>query len=106
MIYYEACLNIDDAKRREGYLKTTQGRRFIGLRLINYVKLKKFNTESWYTEMKNYASNRAQKGKTAFRTPSLFKANKAIHYADLKSRIDNKKIKSSQNYYEEKAGKN
>ncbi|MFA6423741.1 MAG: hypothetical protein WCV83_00310 [Candidatus Magasanikbacteria bacterium] len=28
--------------------------------------------------MKNYASNRAQKGKTAFRTPSMYKANKAI----------------------------
>lgn len=28
--------------------------------------------------MKNYASNRAQKGKTAYRTPSMFKANKAI----------------------------
>ncbi len=28
--------------------------------------------------MKNYSSNRAQKGKTAYRTPSMFKANKAI----------------------------
>lgn len=56
--------------------------------------------------MKNYASNRAQKGKTAYRTPSLFKANKAIHYADLKSRIDNRKTKTSLNYYEEKTGKN
>jgi hypothetical protein len=56
--------------------------------------------------MKNYSSNRAQKGKTAYRTPSLFKANKAMHYADLKSRVDNKKTKISLNYYEEKTGKN
>lgn len=34
--------------------------------------------------MKNYSSNRAQKGKTAYRTPSLFKANKAMYYAKLK----------------------
>jgi len=27
--------------------------------------------------MKNYSSNRAQKGKTAYRTPSMFRANKA-----------------------------
>jgi len=35
-VYYEACLNQEDAKRRERYLKTTQGRRFLGLRLIEY----------------------------------------------------------------------
>ena len=56
--------------------------------------------------MKNYASNRAQKGKTAYRTPSLFKANKSIHYADLKSRVESKKTKTSLNYYETKTGKN
>lgn len=36
LIYFEGCLNEDDAKRRESYLKTTQGRRFLGLRLIEY----------------------------------------------------------------------
>ncbi|MDP3244147.1 MAG: GIY-YIG nuclease family protein [bacterium] len=36
LIYFEGCLNIDDVKRREHYLKTTQGRRFLGLRLIEY----------------------------------------------------------------------
>lgn len=36
--------------------------------------------------MKNYSSNRAQKGKTAYRTPSLFKANKAIKAKDIVSR--------------------
>jgi hypothetical protein len=41
--------------------------------------------------MKNYASNRAQKGKTAYRTPSLFKANKAIFAAKIKARTDNPK---------------
>lgn len=36
LIYFEGCLNELDAKRREHYLKTTQGRRFLGLRLIEY----------------------------------------------------------------------
>lgn len=36
LIYFEGCLNKEDAKRREGYLKTTQGRRFLGLRLQEY----------------------------------------------------------------------
>ena len=36
LIYYEACLNQEDAKRRERYLKTTQGRRFLGLRLMEH----------------------------------------------------------------------
>ena len=33
LIYFEGCLSPKDAKRREHYLKTTQGRRFLGLRL-------------------------------------------------------------------------
>jgi hypothetical protein len=41
--------------------------------------------------MKNYSSNRAQKGKTAYRTPSLFKANKSVFYADAKSRVNDEK---------------
>lgn len=36
LIYFEACLNEVDAKRRETYLKTNQGRRFLGLRLKEY----------------------------------------------------------------------
>ncbi len=40
LIYFEGCLNEQDAKRRENYLKTTQGRRFLGLRLIQYTKHK------------------------------------------------------------------
>jgi len=36
--------------------------------------------------MKKYSSNRAQKGKTAYRTPSLFKANKAIETTQQKFR--------------------
>lgn len=39
LIYFEGCLDEIDAKRREHYLKTTQGRRFLGLRLISYKKL-------------------------------------------------------------------
>ncbi len=37
LIYCEACLNEEDAKRREGYLKTTQGRRFLKLRLRKFL---------------------------------------------------------------------
>jgi len=44
--------------------------------------------------MKNYSSNRAQKGKTAYRTPSLFKANKAIYIADIKARVVRTKDKN------------
>ncbi len=45
LIYSEACLNKQDAKRREIYLKTTQGRRFIGLRLKEYKRDKAFGSE-------------------------------------------------------------
>lgn len=37
-IYTEACYNEQDAKRREDYLKTTQGNRFLKLRLREYFK--------------------------------------------------------------------
>ena len=33
LIYFEACLNEDDAKQREKYFKTTIGRRFLSRRL-------------------------------------------------------------------------
>jgi len=36
LIYYEACLNKDDAKRRENYLKTSQGQRLLKRRLKEY----------------------------------------------------------------------
>jgi putative endonuclease len=38
IIYYEACLNEEDAKRRERYFKTTQGRRSLRLRLKEYLR--------------------------------------------------------------------
>jgi len=41
LIYFEGCKNMEDAKRRENYLKTTQGARFLGLRLIQYQRQKK-----------------------------------------------------------------
>jgi len=41
LIYFEGCLNQKDAKRREDYLKTTQGRRLLGLRLLEYKRQKK-----------------------------------------------------------------
>ena len=36
-IYYEACIDKEDARRREGYLKTTQGRRMLKLRIKEYL---------------------------------------------------------------------
>lgn len=36
LIYYEACLSESDAFRREKYLKTTYGKRFIKSRLRDY----------------------------------------------------------------------
>lgn len=45
-IYFEGCLNQEDAKRREGYLKTTQGRRFLGLRLVEYKRQSAFGSGS------------------------------------------------------------
>jgi putative endonuclease len=36
LIYYEACLNDKDAKRRENYFKTTQGRRLLKRRIREY----------------------------------------------------------------------
>jgi len=36
LIYYEACLNENDAKRREIYLKTSQGQRLLKRRLKEY----------------------------------------------------------------------
>lgn len=36
LIYYEACLDEEDAKRREHYLKTSQGQRLLKRRLKEY----------------------------------------------------------------------
>ena len=36
LIYIEGCLNRSDATRREKYLKTTDGRRFLAKRLKTY----------------------------------------------------------------------
>ncbi|MBI2625613.1 GIY-YIG nuclease family protein [Candidatus Parcubacteria bacterium] len=36
LIYYEACLNREDAKQRERYLKITAGRRFLAKRLRHW----------------------------------------------------------------------
>jgi putative endonuclease len=38
LVYYEACLDIEDAKRREQYFKVTGGRRFLAKRLKSYYK--------------------------------------------------------------------
>ncbi|MBI4713922.1 GIY-YIG nuclease family protein [Candidatus Uhrbacteria bacterium] len=36
IIYFEGCLSKEDANRREGYLKTTGGRRFLAKRLKSF----------------------------------------------------------------------
>jgi putative endonuclease len=41
LIYYEACLNEKDAKRREKYFKTNQGRRLLKRRLKEHFYLRK-----------------------------------------------------------------
>jgi len=38
LVYYEACLNQQDATKRESHLKTTWGGRFIKSRLEEYLK--------------------------------------------------------------------
>ena len=38
LIYFEVCLNKEDAKAREKYLKTGMGKRYIRNRLKNYLK--------------------------------------------------------------------
>ena len=37
LVYYEACLNQQDAAHREKYLKTAWGKRYIKTRLKNYL---------------------------------------------------------------------
>ncbi|HEY5124342.1 MAG TPA: GIY-YIG nuclease family protein [Ignavibacteria bacterium] len=40
LIYFEGCLNQEDALHREKYLKTTYGKRYIRHRLKNFLSLK------------------------------------------------------------------
>ncbi len=37
LIYYEACMNEDDARAREKYLKSGKGKRYIKLRLKRFL---------------------------------------------------------------------
>lgn len=37
LVYYEACLSEDNARRREKYLKTSWGKRYIKSRLRSYL---------------------------------------------------------------------
>jgi len=38
LVYYEFCLNHKDAMKRERYLKTTWGKRYINNRITNYLQ--------------------------------------------------------------------
>ncbi len=42
LVYYEACVNKHDAIRRERYLKSTYGKRYIRNRISNYLR------EEWF----------------------------------------------------------
>ncbi|MFC1612614.1 GIY-YIG nuclease family protein [Patescibacteria group bacterium] len=46
LVYCEGCLHSEDAKRREKYLKTSQGRKFLGLRLKCYKRVSALGTGS------------------------------------------------------------
>ena len=48
LIYYEACLNEKDAKRRENYMKSTQGSRLLKRRLKEYFYENNQNTDKKY----------------------------------------------------------
>jgi len=37
LIYYEACVNLEDARRRERFLKTGKGKRYLNNRLAAYL---------------------------------------------------------------------
>lgn len=37
IVYFEGCKNQQDATRREKYLKTTYGKRYLKSRLVNYL---------------------------------------------------------------------
>jgi len=50
--------------------------------------------------MKNYSSNRVQKGKTAYRTPSLYRANKA--YKNTLNKVLSPKNKFSNSQFKVK----
>lgn len=39
LVYYEACLNIEDAKARERYLKSGMGKRYIKNRIKRFLTL-------------------------------------------------------------------
>ncbi len=43
LIYYEACTERSDAERREQYLKTTGGRRFLAKRMKDYFRNSKLS---------------------------------------------------------------
>lgn len=44
LIYYEACLSPDDAFRRERFLKSGKGKRYLRVRLAGYLSTATFNT--------------------------------------------------------------
>lgn len=54
--------------------------------------------------MKNYSSNRAQKGKTAYRTPSRFKVLKSQISSRKRDNLFTKKstVKKTENFYVKK----
>lgn len=48
-VYYEACLDREDARRREKYFKTNQGRRLLKRRLKEYLYKKRRASRNFTT---------------------------------------------------------
>ena len=53
LVYWEGCLSQTDATRREKYLKTAWGKRYIKTRLENYLTGKGVRTTMIYTDVLN-----------------------------------------------------
>jgi len=47
LIYFEACLDQEDARQREKYLKQTVGRRYLSRRLRSYRRKSGLETFAW-----------------------------------------------------------
>lgn len=94
LIYYEACLNQQDAINRERYLKTSWGKRYIRNRLKNYL-----------TGWSEASTTEITRSRNAKELPKLKKAAKDGGDVAGKARKDlekksGKKVISKQNYLE------
>lgn len=52
LVYYEACRSESDAKRRELYLKTGRGKKYLRQRLLSWIRENSFNKLERHKETK------------------------------------------------------